>query len=708
MRFSVIYLAYLLALAAVLFSVIGVSSRLIEKKTVRIAEETIAAGMEKLKITLASYDRAGMTLMNMPMFRLASADMLHSLYDKYEAHQLFRSIILTLENQPSCGLILHNGTLIVAGRYYESPGMYFDTILYCDEYPSFDAWRAHIREAAIGRFVPALHYTEIFGDTTEAVLYLVDRTTSDELFYVLIPTRRIEEILLPASNVLRGNLTLSVAGGNHSLVLYQSSPFSPEACAHSVEVSGGSNLRVRLDIPQSVIDAEMREARTGFYLFAMAFILIGLVLSFVMACHNTRPIAVLMNAAAELERTGHTPEPDAQLHREYRYLLSVLSNSGEALEAYERELRRYAEETRYWAFVGMLTGDAAEMPLELEHAPYTLLMLRGKAPDCDAGSLLLSVVRSCLDRADDTRTLCAMLHQTVILLICEAQYAERKRGICAALGEIPGMELRQIAIASLYRAEEIRDAYAQASYMLSLSAPGAAASQETELLSQTAGRMETPDKLTCFSASGVSHLLLSGQIDVLVRMFDDCIRFFRDGGYARETTVRYVYDACVTSIAIASDKYPGIVSADEIPDYSRGISVEELLMALKTSMLRACEQLRTYYESGSMAKTNEIMEYIDENIANPGLYIKLVTSHFGISDAELQNHVRNASGLSFFGYVEKHRMAQARRMVLGTDESIAQISIRCGYNSSFTFTRAFTRYYGIAPSKMRSGISAGV
>ncbi|MFP5455342.1 MAG: helix-turn-helix domain-containing protein, partial [Alphaproteobacteria bacterium] len=48
------------------------------------------------------------------------------------------------------------------------------------------------------------------------------------------------------------------------------------------------------------------------------------------------------------------------------------------------------------------------------------------------------------------------------------------------------------------------------------------------------------------------------------------------------------------------------------------------------------------------------------------------------------------------------RLECARTMLLSTDLAVASVGYRCGYLNNASFTRAFTRRFGVAPSQYRA------
>lgn len=56
------------------------------------------------------------------------------------------------------------------------------------------------------------------------------------------------------------------------------------------------------------------------------------------------------------------------------------------------------------------------------------------------------------------------------------------------------------------------------------------------------------------------------------------------------------------------------------------------------------------------------------------------------------------------GTVYRHlRLSAARKMLEGSALSVAEVALRCGYESPAAMTRAMKRYYGVTPSGLRQG-----
>lgn len=79
----------------------------------------------------------------------------------------------------------------------------------------------------------------------------------------------------------------------------------------------------------------------------------------------------------------------------------------------------------------------------------------------------------------------------------------------------------------------------------------------------------------------------------------------------------------------------------------------------------------------------------------------------GINRDKLTRGFRKLYHCTVAEALSEHRLRQARQMLAASDLPVASIGYRCGYLNNASFTRAFSRRFGMAPTAMRRvGVAA--
>ena len=89
------------------------------------------------------------------------------------------------------------------------------------------------------------------------------------------------------------------------------------------------------------------------------------------------------------------------------------------------------------------------------------------------------------------------------------------------------------------------------------------------------------------------------------------------------------------------------------------------------------------------------------------LTIDDIAKSCGINRDKLTRGFRELYQCSIAEALSERRLRQARQMLAASDLPVASIGYRCGYLNNASFTRAFSRRFGMAPTAMRRvGIAA--
>ncbi|RAM49855.1 MAG: response regulator [Hapalosiphonaceae cyanobacterium JJU2] len=149
-------------------------------------------------------------------------------------------------------------------------------------------------------------------------------------------------------------------------------------------------------------------------------------------------------------------------------------------------------------------------------------------------------------------------------------------------------------------------------------------------------------------------------------------------------------------------------------------NIEEILKAITTQLEKQkiikqwyaheiqCADSKLLTDSQSIfpncSQLNEVFQFIEENYYRP---IKLtdIALVVGYSPAYLTNLVKRKTKRSVYCWVTERRMAQARFLLINTDEPVNQIAAKVGYPDAGYFIRQFRQLYKIPPKAWRKAQS---
>ena len=89
-----------------------------------------------------------------------------------------------------------------------------------------------------------------------------------------------------------------------------------------------------------------------------------------------------------------------------------------------------------------------------------------------------------------------------------------------------------------------------------------------------------------------------------------------------------------------------------------------------------------------------VASYIDAHYADHGMSMQAICEAFSMSANTVNKCVKAATGMTFYAYLTQRRMEWAKALLAG-GASVAEVSDRVGYDTDYSFRRAFQRYTGV-------------
>ena len=125
-----------------------------------------------------------------------------------------------------------------------------------------------------------------------------------------------------------------------------------------------------------------------------------------------------------------------------------------------------------------------------------------------------------------------------------------------------------------------------------------------------------------------------------------------------------------------------------------GACIDNLKIALFRSHTPQPGQPRE--ERPIQAITRYLQEHLDRDIS-----LSLLAEEFHLNPQYISQLFKSEIGVNFLAYLTNIRMEQAKKLLLSTDLSIAEVSERSGYGDYRVFTKVFKKSEGVTPSQYR-------
>lgn len=94
-------------------------------------------------------------------------------------------------------------------------------------------------------------------------------------------------------------------------------------------------------------------------------------------------------------------------------------------------------------------------------------------------------------------------------------------------------------------------------------------------------------------------------------------------------------------------------------------------------------------------------EYISEHYSDSDLSLSSVSEHLGIHSSYLSRLFNESENKSFTTALNEHRIEMAKQLLSLTEQSVADIGFKTGFNSAQNFIRVFKKHTGATPGQFR-------
>lgn len=129
---------------------------------------------------------------------------------------------------------------------------------------------------------------------------------------------------------------------------------------------------------------------------------------------------------------------------------------------------------------------------------------------------------------------------------------------------------------------------------------------------------------------------------------------------------------------------------------------ELLHRTMETVMTMACPR-----NEDSTATPRDIAQRVHDHMVehlSERITINELSRIFLINPTSLKEAFREEYGTPIAAHIKQHRMEKAAELLASTENSIADIAIKVGYESQSRFSTAFKEQYGVLPTEYRKSV----
>ena len=121
---------------------------------------------------------------------------------------------------------------------------------------------------------------------------------------------------------------------------------------------------------------------------------------------------------------------------------------------------------------------------------------------------------------------------------------------------------------------------------------------------------------------------------------------------------------------------------------------------LKISLFQQRVSAATEPEKQEERTITGITRYLQEHLAEE-MSLSVLSEEFHLNSQYISQLFKNEIGVNFLSYLTNIRMEKAKKLLLSTSLSIAEVAEQSGYGDYRVFTKVFKKSEGITPSQYR-------
>lgn len=161
------------------------------------------------------------------------------------------------------------------------------------------------------------------------------------------------------------------------------------------------------------------------------------------------------------------------------------------------------------------------------------------------------------------------------------------------------------------------------------------------------------------------------------------------------------FDMRGTIIKIIGDMGSKLDIKEVISSNYSSMEIKDIFNTMKTAYYSICSEAWNKKKSHNSQLLEKLVEYIQSNYFSSEVSACNIAAQFNISESYFSQFFKEQTGETFSDFLEKLRINRACELLTEKTMSVEDTSRLVGYNSAYTFRRAFKRVMGVLPTEYR-------
>ena len=132
--------------------------------------------------------------------------------------------------------------------------------------------------------------------------------------------------------------------------------------------------------------------------------------------------------------------------------------------------------------------------------------------------------------------------------------------------------------------------------------------------------------------------------------------------------------------------------------------IMELRDNVESFLKVVCDRASSLYGEDNLV--SQIKVYVEENYTNSNLNVASLGEHFSKTPHYISKLFKDDQGIALLEYINSERVEAAKRLLVSSKKTLADIAEEIGFTNVVTFIRVFKKFEGVTPGKYRETYAA--